>query len=94
MNCFHSISFPSEWGQYRKGARERPKYKVSIQLVSPASGDPRWYGDSRGDSYPVSIQLVSPASGDSSKFYIVAWYSTVSIQLVSPASGDTILLLL
>jgi len=40
QNCFHSISFPSEWG-----AEERPRERsevlglVSIQLVSPASGE-------------------------------------------------------
>ena len=39
---------------------------VSIQLVSPASGDtlPRW---EELPKFSVSIQLVSPASGDSKK---------------------------
>ena len=36
---------------------------VSIQLVSPASGDPR-FGSDFVEYDSVSIQLVSPASGD------------------------------
>ena len=36
-SCFHSISFPSEWGVSVAGvANAMP---VSIQLVSPASGE-------------------------------------------------------
>ncbi len=35
---FHSISFPSEWGLYYKLVISI-RSKVSIQLVSPASGD-------------------------------------------------------
>jgi len=37
--------------------------EVSIQLVSPASGDPD-QGKSEASGARVSIQLVSPASGD------------------------------
>jgi len=38
LDRFHSISFPSEWGQERKNWL--PLFlRVSIQLVSPASGD-------------------------------------------------------
>ena len=65
--CFHSISFPSEWGleQFYFGSLLRLE-QVSIQLVSPASGDEDLgkleAGRCRGR---VSIQLVSPASGDS-----------------------------
>ena len=36
---------------------------VSIQLVSPASGDKMSLSEAE-DRYKVSIQLVSPASGD------------------------------
>jgi len=36
---FHSISFPSEWGQESRTLLEVAKSIVSIQLVSPASGD-------------------------------------------------------
>jgi len=37
---------------------------VSIQLVSPASGENRLRNNHRGKSPFVSIQLVSPASGE------------------------------
>ncbi len=61
--CFHSINIPSEWGH--------PEFKdcyitweqVSIQLISPASGDSSISGLFSGKS-EVSIQLISPASGD------------------------------
>ncbi len=36
---FHSISFPSEWGHLEEAALKAARH-VSIQLVSPASGDP------------------------------------------------------
>ena len=37
--CFHSISFPSEWGGDFEDIVVWPDYFVSIQLVSPASGE-------------------------------------------------------
>ena len=37
--CFHSISFPSEWGALLAAFNEPLCRKVSIQLVSPASGE-------------------------------------------------------
>ena len=62
---FHSISFPNEWGISTN--RFNLHRDVSIQLVSPASGDIESIS-SRGDLWKnplfVSIQLVSPASGD------------------------------
>ena len=62
--------------------------KVSIQLVSPASGDSILDSDFR-EGEDVSIQLVSPASGDCRpSTSIVVLITGVSIQLVSPASGD------
>ena len=65
---FHSISFPSEWGPGERselfavwgGTRVR---NVSIQLVSPASGDSENTMETEMVER-VSIQLVSPASGD------------------------------
>jgi len=36
---FHSISFPSEWGRLSQKWRIWGEKVVSIQLVSPASGD-------------------------------------------------------
>jgi len=43
-------------------AEEYEDKEVSIQLVSPASGEVR--GDDGFSPLPVSIQLVSPASGE------------------------------
>jgi len=85
---FHSISFPSEWGHGGTSPTGRPFGFVSIQLVSPASGDER--KKNRTSSLRrVSIQLVSPASGDlwGARNALVSLQG-VSIQLVSPASGD------
>ena len=36
---FHSINVPSEWGQLFVGIFSEKGEKVSIQLMSPASGD-------------------------------------------------------
>jgi len=36
---FHSISFPSEWGHLGGDYKRRGDSRISIQLVSPASGD-------------------------------------------------------
>ena len=63
---FHSISFPSEWGVNEIWRRIQP-YQVSIQLVSPASGETPGIEDYIRDYsgvFTVSIQLVSPASGE------------------------------
>ena len=62
--CFHSISFPSEWGQERNRRLSLRTKFVSIQLVSPASGDSGVKTISWHVLRQVSIQLVSPASGD------------------------------
>ena len=63
---FHSINVPSEWGLHNSSQETSHETSiVSIQLMSPASGDystkfclpcPR--------NWVVSIQLMSPASGD------------------------------
>ena len=41
--CFHSIDFPSEWGRLQSGdegsQQSWNECNVSIQLISPASGD-------------------------------------------------------
>ncbi len=84
---FHSIDVPSEWGQDDlQGTSVRTK-KVSIQLMSPASGDLK-YAPKTGATVWVSIQLMSPASGDVQKCSVKVDPQTVSIQLMSPASGD------
>ncbi len=59
---------------------------VSIQLISPASGDhiTRFL---QCKLY-VSIQLISPASGDNNPVFRTMTDIKVSIQLISPASGD------
>jgi len=67
------VVFPFNWCPQRVGTGDAPDsqgckalHPVSIQLVSPASGD----GNTRSTLPPlapkVSIQLVSPASGDES----------------------------
>ena len=69
---FHSINVPSEWGQ--GGVRleaENYSSRVSIQLMSPASGDFD-NGALQVTEVEVSIQLMSPASGDMLKVYIKA----------------------
>ena len=90
---FHSISFPSEWGHGGGSTRFELIKLVSIQLVSPASGDPGSYPGKEIALYSicVSIQLVSPASGDLGHGEVAGARADdrdVSIQLVSPASGD------
>ena len=87
-SSFHSISFPSEWGE-RVSRRKYLRYRVSIQLVSPASGerDGLCVGDTCSLGV-VSIQLVSPASGEMMMNNIPTQVPLVSIQLVSPASGE------
>ncbi len=87
---FHSISFPSEWGRiYSPQQTKMSKLQVSIQLVSPASGDFNYlHRRSSLLRWQVSIQLVSPASGDFALSCRLLSILDVSIQLVSPASGD------
>ena len=86
---FHSISFPSEWGVYHAPKLIAFFGVVSIQLVSPASGEMIWcrsqsmnllrfhsisFPSEWGDVY------LRDRSPDRSR--------QVSIQLVSPASGE------
>ena len=62
---------------------------VSIQLMSPASGDRSNLSLDAILGF-VSIQLMSPASGDAGgeMRHIADKALEVSIQLMSPASGD------
>jgi len=63
--------------------------QVSIQLISPASGDSDGQPAFLTDCDIVSIQLISPASGDEMSWQdAAAMELKVSIQLISPASGD------
>ncbi len=62
---------------------------VSIQLVSPTSGEypvPDTGTEQRAPG--VSIQLVSPTSGERKITGTIVLTMTVSIQLVSPTSGE------
>jgi len=61
---FHSISFPSEWGPQSRQQPQRSCLRISIQLVSPASGDLESENKLALGTLVISIQLVSPASGD------------------------------
>ena len=62
---------------------------VSIQLISPASGNLKGFKQSRLCSVTVSIQLISPASGNSGELTgDMPGMNEVSIQLISPASGN------
>ncbi len=65
---FHSINVPSEWGHSTKKV-QRLTGEVSIQLMSPASGDTALDHYEDDKFYGVSIQLMSPASGDNNKHY-------------------------
>ncbi len=61
---FHSINVPSEWGRNLLNF-DLSFSEVSIQLMSPASGD--FTGNEtliNAAKKRVSIQLMSPASGD------------------------------
>jgi hypothetical protein len=63
---------------------------VSIQLVSPTSGETR--EELRAmtpEQAKVSIQLVSPTSGEKKELAIKCGYVNVSIQLVFLTSGES-----
>ena len=85
--------FPFNWFPQRVGTLHQDHklvyLYVSIQLVSPASGDFKFLQMLWLQRLVlVSIQLVSPASGDTIAALDIAKPGYVSIQLVSPASGD------
>ena len=64
MYGFHSINFPSEWGEAEVLAAILAAREVSIQLISPASGEYQPEEVIKALSELVSIQLISPASGE------------------------------
>ncbi len=84
---FHSISFPSEWGDpHPDGLQTWVSWYVSIQLVSPASGELLLLPCSTVSmTCQVSIQLVSPASGELvlNKFQAATFVSFHSISFPS-----------
>ncbi len=66
--------------------------RVSIQLMSPASGNLKYLKKELTFFKKVSIQLMSPASGNEDKVAKAKEDAyEVSIQLMSPASGNVIL---
>ena len=89
---FHSIGFPSEWGQPRSNRKATTRTTAfPFNWFPQRVGTSQSSWDGRGcKRHKVSIQLVSPASGD---LYVKdeaidQKIGVVSIQLVSPASGD------
>ena len=90
ISSFHSISFPNEWGEKVAFLNSSLKINVSIQLVSPTSGE-----EVRASQLcilaQVSIQLVSPTSGEVGTHRLASPQGyEVSIQLVSPTSGESL----
>ena len=88
---FHSISFPSEWGDGISLALP-PGIAVSIQLVSPASGEEYHTKEKRTYEQPGFHSISFPSEwGDLTRggYGDAEYYAVVSIQLVSPASGET-----
>ncbi len=85
---FHSINIPSEWGRSMTLMTKRRRRHVSIQLISPASGDHK----AVNLQYEIwsfhSINIPSEW-GPNLSFSEVRICCLVSIQLISPASGDS-----
>ncbi len=46
---FHSISFPNEWGVEKSSRQLLPNLVVSIQLVSPTSGQIHFFNGKSDD---------------------------------------------
>jgi hypothetical protein len=76
-------------GDFSFSAKLQTLGAVSIQLMSPASGDCNEYWLQELQGRAVSIQLMSPASGDIWWLHARSARYQVSIQLMSPASGDS-----
>ena len=69
---FHSINVPSEWGPPEPEEKQvSDSDDVSIQLMSPASGDKKEEGMELLVFWEVSIQLMSPASGDQNFHFLM-----------------------
>jgi len=84
---FHSISFPSEWGRL-VACPHRQGSTISIQLVSPASGD--FVGHILLKKLDYNFHSISfPSEWGLGKLHNHHCHPRlISIQLVSPASGD------
>ena len=90
---FHSISFPSEWGEeVTSFCDTRNNERLSFHSISFPSewGVESYWAEEGKNPGAVSIQLVSPASGEGYLRLPHGWVCClVSIQLVSPASGES-----
>ena len=84
---FHSINVPSEWGLKESHLPSLSRRNVSIQLMSPASGDSELIQiiSKVGDRFH-SINV--PSEWGPREAYLQEQERFVSIQLMSPASGD------
>ena len=87
LRSFHSINVPSEWGQLSRRAMKAIK-KVSIQLMSPASGDQVQLYVTDVDKQRFHSINVPSEWGPIERNKINSNRNPVSIQLMSPASGD------
>ena len=85
---FHSINIPSEW-EFTTASmiQQDPRVTVSIQLISPASGNGRVA--ERLAYYPGGFHSINiPSEWESRSSSLLRKPTTVSIQLISPASGN------
>ena len=87
-DCFHSINVPSEWGLNGDG-HQKMLQNVSIQLMSPASGDILIdLSLSLEDQFDSFHSINVPSEWGLTRASRRSGTSRVSIQLMSPASGD------
>ncbi len=85
MCSFHSINIPSEWGLFNGAVLPQVNY-VSIQLISPASGDD--YINITDISITCFHSINIPSEWGQKKYQVgTEDWTEVSIQLISPASG-------
>ncbi len=88
---FHSINVPSEWEPQKAYCTLLlVRYDVSIQLMSPASGNwPRWGWQMTVKPSAESFHSINVPS-EWEHFYesVQVYTPDVSIQLMSPASGN------
>ncbi len=93
---FHSINVPSEWEHICSKTNPRNSYRVSIQLMSPASGNYLEIDTIQQilDFLACFHSINVPSEWEPDKTYLPWIVSNVSIQLMSPASGNHIRLVL
>ncbi len=80
---FHSIGFPSEWGgQSPRRALSRIPIDVSIQLVSPASGEPMTGAISRWGTAGLGFHSIGFPSEWGVQFRLVKGMWTTSFHSI------------